>query len=463
MTRFATSGSDELCLGFRKMSVEILETASAGSEIPSVETSAKPQVNHWHVFLATWLGGVFDGMDSSIFAIVLYPSLSELLHTTSHTEVGVYGSYIIALFMVGWAIGSVVFGALADYIGRARALTLTILLYALCTGLCATAHTWWEMGLYRLLVGAGIGGEMGIGAVMLSECWPAKSRRYAVSMLATSLGVGYLVTASLNLALGHFGWRYLFVAGIIPAFLTVYIRTKLKEPEQFNAVKAERCRLKAKAREDLTEEESKLLRPTFHALFTPENRKKTFIVGALTSCAIIAWWAVLSWIPAWINQLTASLAVEQRSHTMFFKDFGMILSGLVGGYLIKRMGYSKCMAATFLLAFLSTIAMFSFKEFSLFIFPLILAVGFFAHVPFVLLWAYIPELYETRIRSTAFGVTYNMGRLLAAAAAMGSGQLIALLGGSYATAASTVAVIFLVGMVVAFFMPRPSGKLLSDF
>lgn len=433
-------------------------------EQPGALAVARPaSSSHWHVFLATWLGGVFDGMDSSIFAIVLYPALSELLKTSSYSTVGLYGSYIIALFMLGWALGSMVFGMLADYIGRARTLMITILLYAVCTGLCATANSWWEMGVYRFLVGAGIGGEMGIGAVMLSECWPSKTRRYAVSMLGTSLGVGYLLTASLNLGLGHLGWRYLFVAGIIPAFLTIYIRSKLKEPEEFRNIQEERCRLNGKAKEHLTDEERHFLKPTIHLLFTPENRRKTLIVGALTSCAIIAWWAVLSWIPAWINQLTAALAVEQRSQAMFFKDFGMILSGLLGGFLIKRLGYSRCMAITFGLAFVSTVGMFlSVKEFTPVIFPFILAVGFFAHVPFVLLWAYIPELFETRIRSTAFGITYNMGRVLAALSALGSGGLIAWFGGSYALAASTVATVFLVGMVVAFFMPQPCGKILGD-
>ncbi|HEY9786948.1 MAG TPA: MFS transporter, partial [Candidatus Obscuribacterales bacterium] len=397
-----------------------MNTTLARTEKTTSEEYVAPKP--WHVWLATWLGGVFDGMDSSIFAIVLYPAMSELLQTTSHAIVGVYASYIIALFMVGWALGAMIFGVLADYIGRARTLTLTILVYALCTGLCATAHSWWEMGLYRFLVGAGIGGEMCIGAVMLSECWPAKSRRYAVTALATSLGVGYILTATLNLALGHLGWRYLFVAGILPAFLTVYIRAKLKEPHHFVKSQAAKEEARAKAAHERTEHEEGLLKPTWHALAQAENVRKTVIVAALTSCALIAWWAVLSWIPAWINQLTASLAVEQRSSAMYCKDFGMILSGIVGGLLIKRFGYSKCMAATFALAFAATVGMFmTIKDFSPALFPFILCVGFFAHVPFVLLWAYIPELYETRIRSTAFGVTYNVGRFLAALAALGSG------------------------------------------
>jgi MFS family permease len=409
----------------------------------------------WHTFIATWLGGVFDGMDSSIFAMVLYPALSDLLHTTSHAAVGQYGSYIIAMFMAGWAVGAVYFGRLADRIGRAKTLTITILLYALFTGLCAAAGNWWQLGLCRFLVGAGIGGEMGIGAVLLSECWPKKTRVFALSAQATSLGTGYLCTAGLNLWLGHLGWRYLFVAGIVPAFLTVYMRMKLKDSSHFHESQEKAADARKKDASERTAEDRAILESPFAALLSPENFSKTIIVGMLTTCAIVTWWAVLSWIPAWINQITGDLAVQERSHVMLFKEVGMIMSGVVGGFLIQRFGYKKCMSATYLLAFAAVLTMFlGFKSYSQWLFPCILCVGFFAHVPFVLLWSLIPQLYPTRIRSTAFGVTYNIGRIFAAIAALGSGYLIQIFNGSYALAACSFASIYIVGAVAALWMPR---------
>ena len=448
----------------------VLELPSAAQEENKVTQAAQVQEHiqkddgpkPWHVLLATWLGGVFDGFDSSIFAMVLFPAVSELVGSKDTAMIGQFGSYIIALFLVGWAIGAGFFGWLADRIGRAKTLTLTILVYALCTGLCATAHSWWEMGIYRFLVGAGIGGEMGIGAVLLTECWPKKSRIHAVGFMATSLGVGYLFTAGLNLLLGGFGWRWLFVAGIAPAFLTLYIRTKLKEPENFTRMQNARTEAENTHIDHRTDEQHELLKPAFATLFSKENIRKTCIVSMLTSCAIITWWAVLSWIPSWVNQITGNLAVEARSHVMFFKDIGMIMSGILGGLIITKLGYRKCMGWTFTLAFIATVTMFmSFKTFSPLIFPCIFAVGFFAHVPFVLLWGYIPELYETRIRSTAFGVTYNVGRLIAAVATLISGELMRVLGGSYAMAASSIAGVFLIGTVVSFFMPKPCGKMID--
>lgn len=431
---------------------------------PVMQSIATPQTatgsSHWHVLLATWLGGVFDGMDSSIFAIILYPSLSELLHTTSHSIVGLHGSYIVALFMVGWAIGAMVFGTVADYFGRAKTLTLTILLYAVCTGLCATAHTWQELGFYRFLVGAGIGGEMGIGAVFLSECWPGASRKKAIGVMATSLGFGYMLTALLNLGLGGFGWRTLFIAGIAPAFLTVYIRSKLKESHQFHESQAERERIKNTDVDQRTDEEKEIAKLTLLTLFNEENRSKLFVVSFLASIAIICWWAVLSWIPAWVNQLTGELAIEQRSHAMFAKDFGMILSGVVGGILVARLGYKICMAGTMLCACATAIGMFmTVKVYSVALLGWIFALGFFAHVPFLVLWMYIPELFNSRVRSTAFGFSYNIGRFAAALAVLGSGAMIQAFNGSYAIAASTVATVYIAGAIACIYMPKSSDQI----
>lgn len=425
---------------------------------PSGSDSTASQ-SSWHVLLATWLGGVFDGMDSSIFAMVLFPALSELLGSTSHAVVGLHGSYVIAFFMIGWACGAIGFGVLADYIGRAKTMTLTILLYALCTGLCATAHSWQELGFYRFLVGAGIGGELGIGAVMLSECWPNKSRVFAVGAMASSLGIGYMCTAGLNLWLGQHGWRWLFVAGIVPAFLTVYIRMKLKESSHFVEMKEAKSAALLKSEDARSDEEKAALRFTMFELFEKENLRKTIPVVCLTSTAIVAWWAVLAWVPAWINQMTGDLAVQQRSTAMMFKEIGMILSGFLGGLMISKMGYKKSMAFSFLAAFICATGMFlTTKSFGPALIVWILFTGFFAHVPFVILWTYIPELFETRIRSTAFGVCFNIGRFAAAAAALASGELIKVFGGSYALAASSIASVYIFGIIATKFMPHSDGR-----
>ncbi len=423
----------------------------------------RPARAQLHVLLATWLGELFDGMDASIYVLVLFPALSELLNTTSHSNVGIVGSVILAIFMLGWACGAIVFGILADYIGRARTMVLTILVYALCTGLCALAHNWWELAFYRFLVGCGIGGEISIGAVMLAECWKGRARLHATAIMSTSFGFGYLTAALLNLAIGHLGWRWLFVVGIAPALLTVYIRAKLREPEQFQAVQKVKKQLRQKPKSELTPSEKHLLSFTLPEIFAPHTIAKTLTVIALASTAIIGYWAVLSWIPAWINQLTGTLAVHERSTAAIALNLGAILAAGLGGVVIDRLGRPLAFRFAFIGALLSCIGMFlSVKAFGPALLCWAFVVGGFATMPFVFLFIYVPELFDTRIRGTAFGVSVQLGRIFAAAAAVAGGQLIAVFGGSYALAGASVATLYTVGILVSFFLPKSTGEVSAD-
>src|SRR5690348_12322138 len=130
----------------------------------------------WLVLLVAWLGWVFDSMDATIYALVLHPALRELLGRqftggVSQEAIGWYGGIIFSLFLLGWAIGGVLFGVAADRFGRMKTLVVTILLYALFTGLAALSASWWQLALYRFLTALGIGGEWAAGAALVAEVW----------------------------------------------------------------------------------------------------------------------------------------------------------------------------------------------------------------------------------------------------------------------------------------------------
>ncbi len=413
----------------------------------------------WHVLLATWLGELFDGMDASIFVLVMFPAVSELLGTTSHSIVGQYGSFIMAIFMLGWAVGAIVFGILSDNIGRTKTMIITILLYAICTGLCATSQNWWELAFYRFLVGCGIGGEISIGAVMISEYWHGRSRLHAVAALNTSFGCGYLMAALLNLGLGAIGWRWLFLAGVAPALITLYIRTKLKEPEQFTVVKELKDQLRRKDKSALTADQTQLIRFTLFELFSAENRFKVLTVIGLASTTIVGYWAVLSWIPAWINQLTGTAAVVERSQAAVIMNIGAILAAAAGGLILTKIEKSTAFRLTFIGALVCCLGMFlSVKEFGPALLGWVFFAGAFATLPFVFLFAYVPELFAAHIRGTAFGFSVQVGRIVAAGASIAGGQIIANCHGSYAIAGASVALIYIVGIIASVFMPRTSGE-----
>lgn len=427
---------------------------------PEADAAMAPKgALNWHVLIATWLGELFDGMDASIYVLVLFPALSDLLNTSSHGEVGVVGSYVLAIFMIGWAVGALVFGILSDYIGRARTMVITILLYAICTGLCAFSQTWQELAFYRFLVGCGIGGEISIGAVILSECFKGRSRLHAVAALSTSFGCGYLIAALLNLYLGGFGWRILFLAGVAPALVTLYIRMKIKEPQQFVTVQQMMRTIEKPRSSLLARLREKMVGLTLWKLFEPENRAKVVVVIGLASTAIIGYWAVLSWIPAWVNQLTGTNAVAERSQTAICMNIGAIVAAALGGFMIERMGRRNAMRLTFGFALMTCVGMFlTVKSFGPALLAWVFFVGGFATLPFVFLFAYVPELFHAGIRGTAFGFSVQLGRVFAAMAALAGGQIIALFGGSYAVAGATVASVYLFGMVCTAFMPDTSGE-----
>lgn len=429
------------------------------SEETAAAQSKSAVDSKWHVLLATWLGELFDGMDASIFVLVMFPAVSELLGTKSHSVVGQYGSYILALFMVGWAVGSVTFGIVADRIGRTKTMVLTILLYACSTGLCALSHTWWELAGYRFLVGCGIGGEISIGAVMLSEHWRGKARLHAAGVLSSSFGFGYLIAALLNFGLGTIGWRYLFIAGVAPALVTLYIRSSLHEPEHFTLIQELRARLKQANHAKLNGVQKEFLRSPLFELFSAKFRVQVVLVAALASAAIVGYWAVLSWIPAWINQLTGTAAVAERSQAAILMNIGAIVGSLSGGWVMSKMKTKTAFFLAFAGALLCCTGMFmTVKSFGPALLTWLFFTGAVVLLPFVFLFIYVPELFPINIRSTAFGVSVQVGRLAAVCASLAAGQIIANFNGSYAVAGSALSMIYLVGMAAALFLPESNGE-----
>lgn len=423
--------------------------------------SARPRTTppaRWHALVAASLGILFDAMDASIYFMVLYPALSELLKTSNDTEIGVCGSLVLAVFMVGWALGSFVFGIVADHIGRVRTMVITILLYAVSTGLCALSHSWQELAFYRFLVGLGIGGEISIGAVMLGESWNGRGRIYATSMMELAFCLGFLATSVVNLSLGHSTWRWLFLVGIVPALLTLYIRMKLKEPDNFEHVKLARRQLEEKRANERTPDDLTLGKASAIEIFSGSVLGRTVIITTLAGVAIVGYWAAVAWIPAWVNQLTGTLAVEERSTAGIVLNVGGIVSCIVAPGLIFNLGRRNTLILSYAGSLLSTVLMFLIvKSYGPELLCWVFAVGFFTCIPFTVVCVLLPELFATRMLGTASGFAFSAGRLVAAAAAVFGAHVIAGFGGSYAAAGASVGLVYAAGCIASFFLPAGSG------
>src|SRR5215471_5691080 len=195
----------------------------------------------WLVLMVAWLGWVFDSMDATLYSLVQRPAITELMGAgASDAQIGFYSSVVFSVMLIGWALGGIVFGIVADYIGRTKALTATILIYSVFTGLSALSHTWWQLGAYRFVTGLGLGGEWAAGAALVAEIWPDHLRAKAGALLQSAAALGFFLAAVLNLWVGVISWRYVFLIGAIPAVIVMLVRMLVKEPEVW--VKAQKRR-----------------------------------------------------------------------------------------------------------------------------------------------------------------------------------------------------------------------------
>ena len=194
--------------------------------------------------VAAWLGWMFDGLDMHLYTLVALPFVAELLRVSATDgSASVKASIIQAAFLAGWACGGAFFGRIGDLLGRSRALSLTILTYALFTGLSFFAQEWWHLLIFRFLAALGIGGEWAVGASLIAETWPKRWRPWLAAILQTGVNVGVLLAVLSGWLLSEFPYRSIFLVGVLPAFLTLWIRKAVPgHPEWAAAHAASRYR-----------------------------------------------------------------------------------------------------------------------------------------------------------------------------------------------------------------------------
>src|SRR6202040_2524913 len=188
-------------------------------------------------FWGAWSGWTLDGMDSFIYALVLSPALSELLPKSGYAKtpanVGLAGSILFALFLVGWGL-SFLWGPIADRFGRTKALAATTLVYAVFTGAAAFAPDVWSLAIFRFLAGIGVGGEWAMAGTYVAEAWPEDRRKMGAGYLQTGYYFGFFVAAALNYTIGaSLGWRAMFLCGLFPVVVSIATLLGVKEPERW--------------------------------------------------------------------------------------------------------------------------------------------------------------------------------------------------------------------------------------
>jgi MFS family permease len=414
----------------------------------------------WVVLLVAWLGWVFDSMDATIYAIVLHPALHELLGSGGRTPVGQeaigwYGGIIFSIFLVGWALGGVLFGMAADYIGRTKTLIATILIYSLFTGMAALSDTWWELAIYRFLTAIGIGGEWAAGASLVAEVWPEDKRAKAAGILQSAWAGGFFLAAALNLLLRGHSWRLLFLAGALPAVTVLLVRFLVKESPRWSAARS-RERMSAGPR-----------RLKIAELFQPGLRRSTIVGSLLAFVAVFGLWGSTNWTPTLVRELPEmrgllpAVLAERVSYAIMALNGGALLGYLSFGPLADRFGrravFALMCGGSLIMVPATYLGPGGYGHLLL----LLPVLGFFNNGIFSGFPIYLPELFPTRLRATGAGFCFNTGRVLAAVSPFTTGFLVAGLG-SFGAAASAVALVYLLGLAVLPFAPETKGQPLPE-
>ena len=216
----------------------VKEQASSPKREAQTLQELTPQ--QWKSGIAAWLGWLFDGLDMHLYTLVAAPFVMQLLLANSPADPQVkrYSSWIQAAFLIGWALGGGFFGRVGDLLGRSRALSLTIITYALCTGLSSFAQTWWHLLIFRFLAALGIGGEWAVGSSLLSETWPKRWGPWIAAVLQSGVNIGVLLACVTTYLMAGQNPRWVFLVGILPAFLVFWIRRAVPEPEEWHQAKA---------------------------------------------------------------------------------------------------------------------------------------------------------------------------------------------------------------------------------
>ncbi|MBS1795756.1 MAG: MFS transporter [Acidobacteria bacterium] len=375
----------------------------------------------WTVIFAAWLGWGFDVFDGLLFNYVApncVPTLLNLPLGSPEAKAATlqWTGILTSVLLVGWAVGGVLFGKVADRIGRTKTLLLTMLLYALGTALCALAPNIWILMICRIVASLGIGGEWAAGAAMVAEVVPEKRRVEAGAILYTSAPMGLFLATFVTFQITgvYFNdpavsWRYVFLCGLIPAAAAFFVRVFVKEPERWKKLGAEHTARLAE-------------------LFGPHCRRLTISGFCMAITALIMWWSCNAFIPVVAKGLAAKEALLRGLDAAATEAMGQQwiktatnsfnLGGLIGTLLTvpaaKIFGRKKMFFIYFLLSAVSIMAAFKldiepYSRLYMY-FPIGLTVfGVFGSFTY-----YLPELFPTRLRGTGAGFTYNVGRIVAA-------------------------------------------------
>ncbi len=424
-----------------------LHSAAPALAVPWYRTITREQ---WRTLIAAKLGWMLDAMDFLIYVMAI--GRLKTYFGFDDAAAGLLGT----VTLLTSATGGLLFGVVADRVGRTRALMATILIFSFCSAGAATSQSLLQLMLWRSLLGLGMGGEWTSGAVLVSETWPPEHRTKAISIMQSGWALGYILAALLSalildtLHLGPNAWRWLFLSGTLPALAVFWVRRKVPEPVLWRRRDAQ-----AEARAN-----------PFAVLFSRSLWRTTVLATLLTTCVQFGYWGLFFWLPSFLarplEQGGAGMSVVKSIGFIIPMQIGAYFGYLSFGFIADRIGRRL----TFIL-FLTTAAILVPIYGQMARNPIILMVlgpvlGFVGHGYFSLFGAFLAELFPTAARATGQGLTYNGGRAAGALAPFTIGVLATIPHVGIGSALGLTSAFFLAGALLILAFPDTSGIRLAE-
>jgi MFS family permease len=391
----------------------------------------------WLVFLVVWLGWTLDAADFGLYSLVLRPALTELLGgNPSMAEIGKVGGLLSMTGLLGWAFGGFIFGIIADYIGRVRALVFSIAIYSVFTALQGLSVGAWDFAVYRFIAGLGTGAELMVGIPLLAETLGETHRAKIAACMMTGGALGTFIGAWAYGLVGGYGWRVVFFIGVVPAILLMIIRRRMVEPDRFAAVQQRREALTAGRQS--ADDDREFMRFVPMQLFSRAHRYNTFVGLLFGLGSLLAIWTTNIWLPTILSLMvqkggvSGGDAVPFVSHGIMFWSLGGILGYIAFGFIAdvigRRLTVSLYSAGTIAAGLTLYLGLSSFDPW----YPIVLPIfGFFVFGVFSGYAVYLPELFPTQVRSTAVGFCTGTARIVTSFGPLVAGLLVGAFGGSF--------------------------------
>ncbi len=436
--------------------------------IPPHEQPASTTARYM-ALVAAFLGWLFDGVEIGLYPLVAKPAITELVGAAAmkadpslfHTN----HAWVVVAFLVGAAAGGAFFGWLGDRFGRVRAMTWSVLVYSIFSGLCGLSQEVWHLVALRFLSALGMGGEWALGVALVMEVWPSNKRWLLAGIIGAAANVGIALIAIAGLYINNLGaglsflglsddtvksltanggWRLLMMLGAAPAFLTFGIRLFVPESEKWKHASQNAAPVR------LSE------------IFGSKHLRYTLLGTVLAAVALLGTWGSVQNLPSIASDIAGPDVKNARSVTQIWSALGSVTGCLAASvfalFLSRRLSYFLMSLGSLVLCAWLFRATPGYADGFL---VLTFAVGAITAAFYGWLPLYLPELFPTRLRATAQGFAFNAGRLITAAGVLILGHVMAD-PKSLAPTCAAISLVYIAGLVVIWFCPETKGKPLPE-